>query len=236
MAAKRESLAAVLLAAVLLVSGCEQTGLGQNGWTPQEADAVSVAADGRVTETVQETLDQSYYDETELEDLITSEVEAYNQKNGEDAVTVKSFETEDGSVTLKIQYQTARDYREFNHVDFYFGSIINAQLEGYLFDTNFYKIQDGKISGKEVDNSAILQDMSAQLLIVQAPLEVHVEGTVTYVSTNAEILSGDTVNATGKSLEDSALELPSSEIYSEEEITYSAQKSANRVYIIYETE
>ncbi len=236
MTAKRTSMVSVLFAAVLLIGGCEQAGLGQNGWTPQESDAISISAKGAVTEIISDTLDQSYYDETELENQITAEVDAYNQEHGEDSVTVRSFEAEDGSVTLKLRFAEASDYAAFNHVEFYSGSIINAQLEGYLFDTNFYKIKDGQVSGKEVDSSAILSDMSAQLLIVQAPMEVHVDGTVSYISTNAEILSSDTVNATGESLEDSALELPSSDIYSEKEITYTAQKSANRVYIIYDTE
>ncbi len=237
MTAKRTSMVSVLFAAVLLMGGCEQAGLGQSSWTPQESDAISISAKGTVTEIISDTLDQSYYDETELENQITSEVDAYNQEHGEDSVTVRSFEAEDGSVTLKLKFAAASDYAAFNHVEFYSGSIINAQLEGYLFDTNFYKIKDGKVSGKEVESSAILSDMSAQLLIVQAPIEVHLDGgTVHYISTNAEILSSDTVDATGESLENNALELPSSDLYSAEEITYTAQKSANRVYIIYDTE
>lgn len=236
MTAKRRAVAAALLAAVLMLNGCEILEQ-QMAWTPQESDAISIAADGSVTEIVQETLDQSYYDLTELKTMIDSEVEAYNAENGEDSIKVETFTNDGNVVTLHIWFASADDYAAFNNVEFFCGSIISAQLDGYLFDTSFYRVEDGAVSGNTVSYSTVFEDMSANVLVVQAPMEVHIEdGNVIFISTNAEMISSDTVNANGEQEESEALVLPSSKIYEGEETTWAEQKEANRVYIIYETD
>ncbi|MCD7735565.1 MAG: hypothetical protein LUI07_01120 [Lachnospiraceae bacterium] len=234
MTAKRRAVALLLGAAVTMAGGCnilEQ----QEAWTPQEADAISIASDGSVTEIVQETLDESYYDVAELESMINAEVSEYNSENGEDSVRIESFSSEGTAVTLELRYASPEDYAEFNNTEFYCGTIINAQLEGYLFDADFYRIKDGAISGGTVDTGTVFEDMSAQAVIVQASLEVHLEeGEVTFISSNAEMISSDTVNANGEQEEEEVLVLPSSAVYGEKETTYEEQKAANRVYILYE--
>ncbi len=228
------TIAAGLCAAGMLLNGCSRK--NQKAWMPQESDAISVASDGSVTEIVQESLDQAYYDQSELDSMIRSSVEAYNQENGGNAVKVVSFKTRNDTVTLELRYASGRDFADFNNVEFYQGSMLNAQLEGFLFDVPFYRIEDGEISGSTVDSGTVLKDLSAEVVIVQAPLEVHVDGDVTYTSTNAEMLSENTVSA--KKNEEGAgstsLLLPSGSVHSETERSYEDQKKANLVYIIYE--
>jgi len=232
--AKKRAALAVICAGAMLSGGCSTLNLGGTAWTPQESEAISVASDGSVTEIVQETLDQSYYDLTELEEMINSEVDEYNAENGEDSVEVRSFSNDGSTVTLKLWYSSTEDYAAFNNIEFFSGSIISAQLEGYLFDVSFYRVTDGEISGSEVSYSTVFEDMSAEVVIVQAPMEVHVEGQdVTFISTNAEMISADTVYASGETDEQEALVLPSSKVYEGEEESYAEQKIANRVYIIY---
>ncbi len=217
----KKILAAVLCTAVMLLGGCSM--IDQAMWNPEGDDAIRIASDGSVTEMVRDTLDQAYYSADELEKTITSSVEEYNQSHGEDSVKVASFKTEDADVTLKMEYASLDDYAAFNNLELYQGSMINAQLDGYLFDGSFFKIKNGEVSGKAVDSSAVFSDgMSSQVLIVQGPLEVCVDGKVTYISSNAQILSSDTVNASGKQEETSDGE------------SYAEWKEANRVYIIYE--
>ena len=131
--------------------------------------------------------------------MISSEVNAYNQENGEGSVTVRSMEIQDGKADLVLEFASAEDFASFNNIEFYYGSIINAQLAGYLFDTDFKQVRDGVVEGDAVSASQAMQDMSAQVLIVEGPLEVRVPGSVTYTSTNSEVLSESVVNATGES-------------------------------------
>ena len=127
---------------------------------------------GRViTEYVQDTLDESYYSASELEKMITSDVADYNSKHGENTIQVKSYRrrrmTE--KVHLVMEYATADDYALFNNVEFYSGSMINAQLEGYLFDGSFKKVKNGVVQGSAVSGSEVVK-MAAEVRFVVTAL------------------------------------------------------------------
>ncbi len=234
--AKYLSVLALAASCVTLLNGCEM--LNQEQWVPQEPNAISIDKDGQITEIVQETLDESYYNAAELQNLITTEVADYNRKNGEDCITVKTFETEGQSVKLEMVYASAKDYSDFNNVEFYYGSLINAQLEGYLFDVSYKKVRDGVVQGNPVSGSEVIKEMDKQVMVVTAPLEIHVPGSLLYTSTNADILAADVVNATGEQdeSENEGLVLPSNTVYrgSEKEKSFEEAAAAKRVYIIFE--
>lgn len=234
MTGKRLSMAAALLAGILLLGGCET--LNQSKWTPGEPAAISIKKDGSISEIIQDTLDADYYDAAELEKMITSEVEAYNSENGEGSIEVKSFSAENGKVNLTMEYASAGDYSQFNNTEFYYGSMINAQLAGYLFDVSFKKVADGVVQGSEVSGSEVIKSMDKTVLILRAPMEVQVPGNVLFTSTNAEVLSRDVVNATGEQeTTEHELVLPSNEVYrSSDNRSFEEQMTANRVYIIFD--
>lgn len=222
---------------VMLLGGCDMLNRQQK-WEPQEDAAISISEDGVITEYVNDTLDESYYSASELEKMITSDVADYNAAHGENTIQVKSYEAADGGkVSLVMEYATADDYATFNNVEFYSGSMINAQLAGYLFDGSFKKVKNGVVQGSSVSGSEVIKSMSAEVLVVTAPLEVHVPGTVLYTTDNAEVLASDDVNATGKTAEEAAdtgLELPSKQVYMGEEKSFDEKAAASRAYIIWE--
>lgn len=221
---------------VLLLGGCEMLNQDKR-WEPREADAISISEEGSITEYVRDTLDEAYYSAAELEQMIQSEVSDYNAKNGADSVQVKEFTAEGSDVRLTMEYAKAEDYAAFNNVEFYYGSMINAQLNGYLFDGSYKRVRDGVVQGAAVSGSEVLKKMAAEVLIVTAPLEVHLPGSVIFTGTNAEVLSASDVNATGKTdaeAENTGLVLPSSAVYTGEEKSFEERAAANRVYIIFE--
>ena len=226
--------AAVLMAAVSLLGGCEM--LQQEKWEPQESAAISIDEEGIITEIIQEKLDAAYYDATELQTMIDKEVADYNSQHGENSITVKTYEAAEGSVKLIMEYASAEDYATFNNVEFYYGSMINAQLEGYLFDVSYKKVRDGVVQGSAVSVSEVIRNMAATVMVVRAPLEVKVPGEVMYTSTNAEVLGTSVVNATGEQDDktDEGLVLPSNAVYKGEEATFEEEAAANRVYIVFE--
>lgn len=227
-------IAAVLAGGAVMLGGCDK--LGGEKWVPKEPAAISIKKDGTITEIVNEKLDESWYDAAELQNMINSEVSDYNSKSGEESVKVAAFESEGGAVKLEMQYASAEDYAAFNNVEFYYGSMINAQLEGYLFDVSYKKVRDGIVQGSSVSGSEVIKNMADQVLIVRAPLEVEVPGEVTFTSTNAEVLSSSVVNATGEQDEEEkeGLLLPSNEVYMGEEASLAERAAANRVYIVFE--
>lgn len=231
--AKKIGMMAAAASFAMLLGGCDM--LNQQQWEPQEPDAISISEDGSITEIVQDTLDEAYYSASELQNMITSEVADYNKKNGENSVQVKLFENEGQAVRLVMVYASAEDYASFNNVEFYYGSLINAQLEGYLFDVSYKRVQNGVVSDSTVSGSEVIKAMDKEVMIVKAPLEVKVPGSILYTSTNAEVWADNVVYAAGKKEEESiGLVLPSNTVYKGEETTLAQQAEANRVYIIFE--
>lgn len=167
-------------------------------WKPQKSSAISVGKDGTITEYVSDTLDESYYSDTELQSMIESEISDYNSKNGENSVSMKDFQVNGKDVQLTMEYKKAEDYAQFNHTEFYYGSMINAQLAGYLFDVSYKEVKNGAAGSAEISGTDVLKNMASEVMVVTAPLEVHVPGNVLYTSDNAQVLSADDVYASGK--------------------------------------
>lgn len=221
--------AAVLLSGIVLLSGCEKT--SEEEWVPRKPAAIAIDLDGKVTEYLSEELDQSYYSFDELSSMLTSEAASYNSEHGGSCVEVTKAEQNGKKAELVITYASGEDYARFNNVEFYYGSMIHAQMAGYLFDGSFQKVRDGVVQGSEVSGSEVLKNMADMVVVVQAPLEVHVPGEVSFTSTNGTVFSGDTVYAE-ESSEEEGLVLPSDQVY------YASgdpdAEAADRVYIIFD--
>ncbi len=211
---------AVLASAAALLTGCRMT--GEEAWAPREDAAISIDRKGKITEYLSEELNQSYYDFEELKSMLDGEIAEYNAARGAERVAVTLAEQEDSRARLVITYTSGEDYASFNNVEFYYGSMINAQLEGYLFGGTFKEIKDGVVVREEMDGSGIFHDMSDTVVIVQGPLEVQVPGDVCFASSNADVLRSDVVDASG-SEEDGTVS-----VLSEED-----QEDPDRVYIIF---
>ncbi len=227
------AVAAALAACALLPGGCGM--LDQKSWEPQESDAILVGEDGTITEYVHEKLDEAYYDAAELQNMITSEVNEYNSAHTAESVTVKEFGTEGQEVSLELVYASAEDFAAFNNVEFYYGSLINAQLSGYLFDVDYKKVINGVVQGSAFSGSEVIKEMDKEVMVVEAPLEVKVPGNVLYTSANADVLASDVVDANGEAdQKEEELVLPSNAVYRGEEKSFEEKAAANRVYIIFE--
>lgn len=232
MRGKRRGMLAFLALGTLMLTGCEA--LGIDSWKPEEPAAVSIAEDGSVTEIISDTLDAAYYDVAELQTMIQKEVAEYNADHGEDTIRIEKLETEDKNISLSLKYASCEDYASFNNTEFFYGTIISAQLEGYLFDVPYKKVKDGAVQSGSVDGSEVVRELDKQVLILKAPAEVRVPGDILYTSMNADVLSENVVNATGEQEETTELVLPSNNVYKGEEISFTERSAANRVYVIFD--
>ena len=88
MTGRKIAVTAVLCAGVIMMGGCSMLDQ-EKEWKPQKSSAISVGKDGTITEYVSDTLDESYYSDTELQSMIESEISDYNSKNGENSVSMK---------------------------------------------------------------------------------------------------------------------------------------------------
>lgn len=173
------------LAAVLIAAGCMLTGCG--GFSP-EISGISISKDGTVTECAIENFEESYYDKDELESEISAAVQTYNDEAGTKAVKKKSFRVKDGIATLNMTYASAEDYASFNDVDLYVGDILGAVQAGYAFSGQFYEVSGSKIKeDAPVWGSQIMTGTNYNTVAVREALLIEVPGTIKYVSGNVKV-------------------------------------------------
>ena len=172
----------VLLCAGLL-SGC---GTSLEG----EESVVYVGKKGVIASLDVETLDQSYYDETELKSYVDAEVEDYTAEHGKNAVKVESLKVEDGVAKLKMKYKTPEDYAAFNGIELYQGKIVKALAAGYDFKADFVSVEDG-VEQKAATTKEIYATENLKVVIIKANTNVQVDGDICYVSKENVTLTGN---------------------------------------------
>lgn len=182
-----------------------------------ERSTVYVEKKGQIVSVDVGKLDKDYYDATELEEYITDRVAEYTGTNG-DVVEKEDFETADGVAKLQLKYDSYEDYAKLNGIEFYTGTVVTAMAEGYDFDTEFIaaSAEDGK-AGEALDESTesgavytvskqeALEDDGNKVVIIKANVDVKVDGTVLYVSSqDTQVTGRDTVSITGDGADEEA--------------------------------
>ena len=163
-----------VLLCVGLLSGC---GTSLEG----EESVVYVGKKGVIESLDVESLDQSYYDETELKSYVDAEVKDYTAEHGKNAVEVESLKVEDGVAKLKMKYKTPEDYTAFNGIELYQGKVVASLAAGYVYDGEFARVEEGKVAGAATKQDIYSED-DLKVAIIRANTDVKVDGEICYVS------------------------------------------------------
>ena len=186
----------ILILCIGLLSGCSKK-------ADADTSTVFVEKKGKIISVDVEHLDKEYYDVDELKEYITDHVDEYTNENG---TTVKqtSFDVKDGIAKLTMEYDSYEDYTKFNGVEFYSGTVVGAQADGYDFDTEFYRVEDSK-KQETVNKADVLAEDDNKIVIIRANVDVKVPGTVLYVSApDTDIMSKDVVSIVGEGANEEA--------------------------------
>lgn len=179
-----------------LLSGCSQQ-------TDVETSTVFIEKKGSVVSVDVEKFDKDYYEAEELETYIEKQVDEYDGEDG--SVEKSSFDVKDGVAKLKMRYGSYEDYEKFNGIEFYIGSVVTAQAEGYGFDTEFYRVSEDFKDKKTVDSSEVLADDDNKVAVIKANVDVQVPGKILFVSAqDTKVTAEDTVSITGKGANEEA--------------------------------
>jgi len=157
-------------------------------------NAVYVTKHGSVIGASIEDFNEDYYDEEELKAYITESVEDYVSLNGDDSVTLDSFEVEekgeDGrQAALYLKYDSYIDYAQFNGVTMYAGTIADARAAGYDLDGKFKKAEEGQVKG-DAPAEDVLADEDANVVILGQEISFQVDGKILFVSDGNVELTG----------------------------------------------
>ena len=123
----------------------------------------------------------------------------------EGSVRVKRSEVEDGTAYLTIQYDSAETFSDFNGIECFSGSIVQAQAEGYDFDMDFVQVggEEDEPEGSSLEaaiqpvvpGETVTGDDELKVLIIRSHVDVRVPGEIAYVSDHVNVEGGDTVRA-----------------------------------------
>lgn len=156
-------------------------------------DTVYVQKKGKVICAAISDFDKEYYSELELESYVQERVLEYQQEHGKKSVEIDSFEVEDGVAKLYMKYKDCESYQDFNEVTLFSGTVPQALAAGFTFNTGFTQIQNGEAAGS-VDNTTVM-DSDYKVVILSEKIDVKVDGTVQYMSSDYTTLkSKDTVS------------------------------------------
>lgn len=156
-----------------------------------DTNTVSVDKKGTVTETIVEEFAQSYYDADELKQMVDKEVADYNAKAGENSVTVKTFEAEEGKVKLVRTYTSYEDYAALNQSEFFVGTVAEAYDAGYSFEDMVSP--DGSTT---LTKQSVLENGESKIVICDVTGNVRVSGKITYISEGVKTQDNKTATVT----------------------------------------
>ena len=180
----------------LFLAGCGGSGVTES--------TVELKRNGRIVEYTMEDFSESYYDADELQSYIDSAVEEWTGSH-DGSIRVKRFAVEDGTACLTVQYDSAETYEDFNGIECFSGSIVQAQAAGYDFDMDFVQV-DNEDTGDEslsveteiqpvVSGETVTEDDDLKVLIIRSHVNIKVPGKIVYVSDHVEEQNGRTATA-----------------------------------------
>ena len=201
---------AAIIACAWILSGCSMLDqiIGEDdwkSWTP-DSNSIQVHADGSLTETIFDTLDKSWYAGNELQDMIARSMNEYNAAHTAGAVNVVSYSDEGGEVKVVIDYRTGDDFAAYNNTEFCCGSMLDAQMKGFLFEGLFHEVDGASLKGEALEASVPLSHKEYSVVISDGTHVVQVPGEIRYVSKGAQPVNShvakeaDTANEDGSSL------------------------------------
>lgn len=173
---KRWKVGVCIFAMSVLLTACGEKEL------TVDTNTLYIKSDGTLTEASFELFQESYYDAAELEAYVKDEVHSYNYKNVREAIAVDKVEVQDNVAAAYLTYQTVDDYVAFNEADMFSGTVKQAMDEGYDFEVEFQEYSKGEVAGI-LDVTA---ESSNKILILDATVDVRVDGTICYISSNVQ--------------------------------------------------
>ena len=163
----------VVLVLAMLCAGCGQK------FEPTES-TIFVTSKGVVKSAIMESFDKSYYDFDELYKSVEKEVKSYCLDKIEEVIKITSLTEGHDEVTLVMEYETAKDYADFNEVVLFSGTFAEAVEEGYLPNT----LQDAEGMDAEID---LEKQGNLKVLVTEESVCIQTSGKIKFVSDNVTV-------------------------------------------------
>lgn len=176
---------------------------------PETVEVTSLVIDkeGTVTSHTVGVFDRQFHSLDRLRKMAQEEVAAYNTANqtGEVApVTlerVESLSENDGSVIVTYLFDGARTYEEYIGSSFFYGTVEEAEQDGYHFDKMNQVLYDTK-GDKSIVSADISNMAKKHVIILSEQTRVYAPYKVAYISESAKAMEDGSIDTAGVSEEE----------------------------------
>lgn len=174
---------------LLILAGCSKKEIIINT-DDVTANTMLVKRNGSLYVAIVEDFDKSYYNLTELNEFVSKEVNAYNQKVGSDEVTIEKLELKNGKAVMILKYSKMAHYSAFNNIPaaFYSADTKNVALE---LPEQYVDAR----KNKEVSKEEAMKNGKNRVLVLYEPYEIIVEGDIKFYSNNARLTENNKVQS-----------------------------------------
>ena len=93
---------------------------------------------------------------------------------------------------VKLVYRTGDDYSRYNDVVFFNGSMLDAELAGFLFTGPFSRVDGSQVREQGVDAAEPLSHKEYSVTVTDGTHAVQVPGTIRYISSNGAVVNSHT--------------------------------------------
>lgn len=166
---------------------------------------ISINKDGSLESQIIETFEESYYNVDDLSTMINSSISDFKAANSEAEVSLKSCNTDNGSVKVVMSFDSYKSYSDFNGEIFYAGTIKDAYAAGMSLDVELSAISE-KTQPQKIGKKNLLEMGDNHIVIFdQTNISDEVESDVIRIKCFGDILYvGDGVTPSGKKTADIA--------------------------------
>lgn len=159
-------------------------------------DTLYIKKNGEVEEASFEMFDKEYYNVEELQKFAEEEARNYNYSIVKEAVAVNRVEVLDNVAAAYLTYVSLDDYIAFNEMDMFAGTVKKAMDAEYDFNTSFVTFD----KGEEVNIVDVTEAGDNKILILDASIDVRIDGKICYISNNVQKKDKKNVTLTQGSL------------------------------------
>lgn len=176
---KRAVFCMILMMGILMLAGCTKKEIFITTYDIAD-DTMLVKRDGSLFVAIIEEFDKSYYNLDELNEFVSKEVDAYNDRVGSKEVSIEELELKDGKVVMILRYTKMAHYSAFNSkpAAYFSSDTENVALE---LPSQYVDVKKESI----VDKDTAMKSDKNQVLVLYEPYEIIVEGDIRYYSDKA---------------------------------------------------
>ncbi|NLO10164.1 MAG: hypothetical protein GX129_09920 [Clostridiales bacterium] len=191
---KRVLICIISIIGILIMAGCtkEEIFITTDDIT---SDTMLVKRDGSLFVAIVEEFDKSYYNLDELNEFVSKEVNAYNNKVGSQEVTIEELGLKNGKAVMILEYTKMAHYSAFNSMPaaYFSAATENVALE---LPSQYMDTRKNTLVGKD----AAMKNGKNQVIVLYEPYEIIVEGDIRFYSDNATFVDENKVKGNSEDM------------------------------------